>query len=182
MLKKTISFLIVILTLSTFKSEAQEVLDSSLVKSILKRSTKKEKRLNKLLSFGELPHKILVTYQLDEHQIEEYLSRKIQRDDSNVNYINQLILAEKRYQHLIAKYYHILSALLNEEDQSILEEAQARWHSYKRYEQAVNTMLNPEGYNMKSIPIAKLAERQLDITKFRVMELTDYIARFSKKE
>lgn len=160
---------------------AQATIDSNLVNSILRQSEKKEKRLNRLLASGDLTHPIQVTYQLDEHQIEEYLNRNIQRDASSANYIQQLILAEKRYQMIMAKYYNTLESQLNENDKSILDESQARWQAYKQYEQAVNTMLNPEAYKMKTIPMEKLAERHLDITKFRVMELADYIARFSKK-
>jgi len=160
----------------------QETVDSNLIKSIIKQSQKKEKRLNRLLNIGELTHPIQVTYQLDEYQIEEYLNRKIQRDPSSANYINQLILAEKRYQVLMAKYYNILSEKLNETDQEILDVAQARWQGYKHYEQAVNKMLNPEAYQMKAMPMEKLAERHLDITKFRVMELADYITRMSERK
>ena len=161
--------------------KAQESLDSNMVRSILKQSEKKEKRLNRLLNIGELTHAIQVTYQLDEFQIEEYLNRKIQRDPSSANYISQLILAEKRYQMLMGKYYEMLSSKLNETDQEILEITQARWHGYKQYEQAVNKMINPEAYKLKALPMEKLAERHLDITKFRVMELADYIARLSEE-
>lgn len=181
-MKKIISIIILGAFLFTFNAHAQEAVDSNLIRSILKQSEKKEKRLSKQLASGELIHPIQVTYQLDEFQIEEYLNRKIQRDLSSTNYIQQLILAEKRYQVLMAKYYNILSEFLNETDKEILEVTQARWHGYKQYEQAVNRMLNPEAYDMKSIPMEKLAERHLDITKFRVMELADYITRMGVEE
>ena len=174
------SFILLILIQHT-RANAQVSIDSNLVKSILKQSEKKEKRLNRQLAIGELNHPILVTYQLDEYQIEEYLNRKIQRDPSSATYIEQLLLAEKRYQMLMSKYYSILSSKLNETDQEILEVTQARWQGYKQYEQAVNKMINPEAYKLKALPMEKLAERHLDITKFRVMELADYISRMSEK-
>ena len=160
---------------------SQSKIDSSLIRSIEKQIPKKEKRLNRLLNSGEISHPIVVSYQLDEYRITEYLKRKIEWDPSTSVYISELLLAEKRFQILLSKYYTILASQLTEKDEEILEEGQERWQDYKRYEQEVNKMINPEAYNLESIPMENLAERHLDITKFRVTEIVDYISRLKKE-
>lgn len=171
----TICFCVSILSIS-----AQAKLDSNLVAKIEKTIPKKEKRLIKDLATGELSHAVMVVYSLDEYRIDEYFKRKVYNDNSDYTYIAQLILAEKRYQVILTKYYNALSALLKPSDQDILDEAQARWQAYKRYEREVNKMINPESYQMKRVPIESLAQRQLDITKYRVLEIVDYIARLQE--
>ena len=180
-LKNPIYFLILFTILGNI-SFSQSNLDSSLVKVILKQSEKHQKKLKKQLFSGELSHPIMVEYKMDEFQIEKYLERKTNRDLSSATYISELLLAEKRYQVLVYKYYNKLLKLVDGDIKKELEESQTLWRMYRDAEQTVNTNLNPEALGFAQIPVERLAERHFDITKYRALEIVDYLARMHKKE
>ena len=159
----------------------QTELDSILVRRIEKDVDRREKRIARQVRSGEIAHEIIADYQLEEYRIDEYLYRKIERDNSIGNYVIELMLAEKRYQLLLSKYLQILKGILDDEDQKILVNAQSRWRSYRRFELELNKRINPEAYDLPKIPIENIAERHLDITKYRVAELVDYIARMKEE-
>jgi uncharacterized protein YecT (DUF1311 family) len=116
---------------------------------------------------------------LEEYRIEEYMRRTV-GDDWEGTYIRELLNAEHRFDGLMTRYYDILFNQLNQEDQIVLEESQVQWLAYRNMERELNKKVNPVAYGKSAIPIDLIAERFLDITKYRVAELVDYIVRMGE--
>ena len=178
-LKYLIAFFVIFLCTANISGQSE--LDSSMMQRIEREVLRKEKRQVRQVRSGEIAHAIIADYELEAFRIDEYLYRKIERNNQIANYISELIIAEKRYQILLSKYLSLLQGLLDDEDQKILDNAQARWLAYRRFEQELNKRINPEAYDLPAIPIESIAERHLDITKYRVAEMVDYIARLNEE-
>lgn len=155
----------------------QTNLDSSIYLTIESEILKKEKRLIRMVRSGLIDHPVLADYEIEQFRIEEYLNKRLEKDPSDERYVKESILAEKRYQVLLSKYTNMLSEVLNAEDREIFDNTQRAWLMYKRKEHDLNKQINPEAYGYEAIPISYIVERHLNITRYRVRELVNYIAR-----
>jgi len=163
-------------------SFSQVEIDSSLIKRIAHLADKQEKKFKReLLNEGRV-HSVYLDFKTDEYKIEEYINRKLGDYPDSRTYISELLLAEKRYQLLLSKYFNKLIGYVNTETAAEIKETQALWQRFKSSEQKINMSLNPEEFNLEEINLDRLAERHLAITKYRVLDIVEYISRMPEKK
>ena len=174
--------LIILFSGFSMTSWCQIELDTTMMLRVDKEVTRLEKRLQKELEEGDLIHPIQVDFKREEYRIEEYLRKMVERDYSDKAYLRELLNAERRYDQLLTRYYEMLYDTLNEKDRDLLEDSHIHWLAFRNMEQELNKRVNPMAYNMSAIPMEGMAERYLDITKFRVAEYVDYLARLGRNK
>lgn len=160
----------------------QSEYDTAILIRVEREVPRMEKRLAKDLESGELIHPSQAEFKIDEYRIEEYLRKVLERDFSDNAYLRELVIAEKRYDQILTKYYEMLYDMLNQKDRDLLEDSHIHWLAYRNMEQELNKRVSPMAYEMSAVPIDGIAERYLDITKFRVAEYVDYISRLGRKQ
>jgi len=124
-----------------------------------------------------------IEFKVDTFKVEAMLSAKLDIDYTTYSMIEAIYEAEKEYDRLLNKYYHILLKKLEPEDQESLKQVQRDWIKFRDSEKKLAATLTQSHYTgggtMYNIT---LAFETMKITKSRVLELYNHICRFYEYE
>jgi len=129
---------------------------------------------NKLLKENRLEQQI--TFILDTLRIERKMALQIEKDYSTAGMINAGSTAIDSYDELLNKYYMQLLKTLDNDDQTLLRQAQRDWLKYRDTELEFNgtfTEYKNTGGGTMYGPLA--LSRVLEITRQRVLDIYSYL-------
>ena len=123
---------------------------------------------------------VTVEFRVDTFQIERLLAKKMEIDYSTAGMVKATYEAEAAYDKLLNKYYLLLLRKLNPADKELLKQAQRHWLQYRDSERKFNTEFAKEQYSGGgTVQSVVVAGNFLDITRRRVLELYNYLSRYS---
>lgn len=129
---------------------------------------------------SEFNKTMTIDFRIDTFKIESFFSKRLELDYSTAGMIDAFFELEKSYDELLNKYYQILLKKLNKADQEILKKSQRNWIVFRDSERLLNSEISKEEYSgggtLQNIIIA---DKNLNITKKRVVELVDFCLRIN---
>ena len=146
---------------------------------IEKEITQIKKELESKDYISEYEKKITIEFAIDTFKIERLLSQRIEIDCTTSGMFKATNEAEVEYDKLLNKYYQILMKKLNESDKELFKQSQRNWIQLRDAERKFNTELAKEVYSGGgSIQNLIIADKNLSITKKRVLDIFEYLTRF----
>ena len=135
-------------------------------------------QLDQEIYYSDLEKEMRIEFQSDTFAIERTLFKMLGTDYSTTGMTNAVYYAEAAYDKLLNKYYKLLKSKLNEEDKKRLTDSQRNWILFRDSERILSNEISKEEYSGGgTIQQIIISDKQLEITKQRVIELFGYLDR-----
>jgi uncharacterized protein YecT (DUF1311 family) len=173
---------LILITQIGFSQTPKQISNSeltSLEQEINKEILKLRQELENKKYFNEYDKQLTIDFKTDTFRIGKLLERRLKIHWSTSEEVLAIIDAEIEYDTLVNKYYQLLLNKLNVTDKGILILTQRNWNQFRESERNFNDEISKDEYSGGGTSQRIIiANRYIEITKKRVLELYGYLARF----